>query len=114
METALTPKEQKQLAWQSIIIELSHFFNIPQNELENTIKPIAQCIRSTYTNHKLTAYFFHWQLTTGQEQRIKKHVQENNIYFWTANSENYAMPSHHRKAHGKHHKEDKIQGVISY
>lgn len=105
VEKALAAKEQKQLARQSICVELADFFKIPQNELEKNITQEAFCSHSTYTNHALTAYFFHWQLTKQQEQKIKKQLQENNIYLWTANSENYAMASHHRKAAQKAHEQ---------
>lgn len=101
VDTPLTAKEQKQLAWQSICIELADLFQIPQNELEKNISKKACCIHSNYTNHALTSYFFHWQLTEQEEETIKKHVQEN--YLWTADSENYAMASHHRKAAKKSH-----------
>ena len=108
VDAELTPMEQKQLARQSLLIELADFFNIPQTEMEKNITKEASCIRSNYTNHALTAYFFRWQLTTEQEQRIKKQVQEIKGFCWTADSANYAMPSHHRKAHNKYHKKETL------
>lgn len=108
VDTALTAKEQKQLAWQSICIDFADFFKIPQAELEKHIKKEAMCIHSNYTNHALTAYFFHWQLTNEQEERVKKQIQEIKTYSWTENSENYAMASHHRKAAKKLHEQEKI------
>lgn len=107
VDTALTANEQKHLARQSILIELAQFFNIQQTEwteLEKHIKKESICIHSNYTNHALTAYFFHWQLTKQEELHIKQHLQNNNKYLWTANTENYAMASHHRKAHKQLHK----------
>lgn len=107
VDAALTAKEQKHLARQSVLIELAEFFKISQKEraeLKKNISREAVCTHSTYTNHALTAYFFHWQLTEQEEQQIKKLLQKNNGYSWTANTENYAMASHHRKAAKKANK----------
>lgn len=100
-DAALSAKEQKELARQSIVIELAAFFKIPQAELEEKISKDAFCVHSNYTNHNLTACFFTWQLTKQEEQHIKNTAQKYK-YLWTDKTENYAMDSHHRKAHIKH------------
>lgn len=104
-DAALTPKEQKELAWQSICIELAKLYTIPQAKLEGKISKEALCIHSNYTNHALTSYFFTWQLTKEEEQHIKKIVKEQN-YLWTKDSSSYAMASHHRKAYIKKNKNE--------
>lgn len=97
-DAALSAKEQKELARQSLIIELAAFFKLAQIELEEKISKDALCIHSNYTNHNLTACYFTWQLSKQEEKHIKKITYEQN-YCWTNESINYAMASHHRKAH---------------
>lgn len=97
---ALSPKEQEELARQSIIIELADFFKIPQAKLEENISKAGLCVHSTYTNHNLTACYFTWQLSKQEEHHIENIVRKNSL-IWTNESENYAMASHHRKAHNK-------------
>lgn len=101
-DNASSAEEKQNVARQSILIEISETFKIPKAILEENISDNAFCVISNYTNHKLTAYFFSWHVTKEFEQIINKNISGTGPYVWTKNTEQSAMPSHHRKAHQNH------------
>ena len=87
--------EQEKLAKQSLTQDLIKTLSI--NEQEIIFESNAIHVTSTYTNHKLSAYFFVWNISKEQEQ----HIQHTLKGIFTHNVHQYAMASHHRKASQK-------------
>lgn len=85
-------KEQEHIAKQSIIQELTKTLSITEKDIQLEAKAIH--ITSTYTNHKLSAFFFIWKVNQEQKQQIQKNIKG----IFVTNSQEYAMASHHRKA----------------
>lgn len=97
-------KDLLSLAEQSLSIELSELTGVCAREICFSESPA--CIKSNYTNHKLTAYFFRWKIGNDVFSELRKKFSEPD-FVWTENTEKYAMPSHHRKAQaGCHRKSD--------
>ncbi len=88
----LTHKEQEQIAKQTLIQELTKTLSIQEQEINFLEKPIHTT--STYTNHKLSAYFFLWNISEKQKEQI----QHNLKGVFVKNTHEFAMASHHRKA----------------
>lgn len=88
---------QMQIAEQSLLIELEKQLGLKKDKLLPLLDSDPVCTHGTYTNHRLTAYFFKLRLTEEAENSLQ--LQPGLI--WSDNTEKRAMPSHHRKAHTK-------------
>lgn len=98
------PVLQEHTARQSLVIELGRLFSLSRKEREEIAQKISpHCLRisSSYTNHKLTACFF----TLNLDRKLEEKMQIPEHALWTDKAEEFAMPSHHRKAHQKLSKE---------
>lgn len=97
LHNPVSKSEQIQIAKQSLLQELEKQLGIKKDKILPFLAPDPVCTHGTYTNHKLTAYFFKLRLTKEAENNLKLLPS----LIWSDNTEKIAMPSHHRKAHDK-------------
>lgn len=92
--------DKAELTKQALLAELEKQLGLGRNEILPLLSPVPVRTRGTYTNHRLTAYFFRLRLTEQAEKKLRL----ASGLVWTDNTEKVAMPSHHRKAHAQKQK----------